>query len=98
MPGIAGLHDYPAFGIKVFNPAQSYDLKKALQADSSDELHEDMLSDARDSLIQGDLRHVVLEMAIVCEVLAKELCSRKNITVGHETVLMILNTVLKKAK
>lgn len=68
-----GLAHSPAFGIKVFTPAQSHELAKALQADSTYEVYEELLADARAALIQGNLRRAVLEMAIACEVATKQL-------------------------
>jgi hypothetical protein len=53
--------------------------------------------DARDALMQGNLRRAVIEMATACEVLTKEFRSNKNITVARETVPVILNKVLEKA-
>jgi hypothetical protein len=71
-----GLAYSPAFGVKAFTPAQSHELEKALQADSTYELYElydELLADARDAMIQGNLRRAVLEMAIACEVATKQL-------------------------
>jgi hypothetical protein len=95
--GFAGLRHSPGFGIKPFTPEQFHEFEKALQVDTSYELYEELMVDARDALMQGNLRRGVLEMAMACEVVTKEFCSKKNITVKHETVPMILNTVLKKA-
>jgi hypothetical protein len=95
--GFAGLRQSPAFGIKAFTPEQSHEFEKALQADTGYELYEELMVDARDALMQGNLRRGVLEMAIACEVATKELCFKKNITVRDEPVPVILNTVLKRA-
>jgi hypothetical protein len=76
--GFAGLRQSPAFGIKPFTPEQSHEFEKALQADTSYELYEELMVDARDSLMQGNLRRGVLEMAIACEVATKELCFKKH--------------------
>jgi hypothetical protein len=96
MKAVAGLRYYPAFGIKVFTPAQSDDLQKALQMDTSYELYEELLVDARDALIQGNLRRAVIEMATACEVATKELFAKKGKR-GSEKIPVALNTHAKKA-
>jgi hypothetical protein len=53
--GTAGVCDYPAFGIKVFTPAQSDDLEKALPSDSSYELYEERVAEPRAALVQRNL-------------------------------------------
>ena len=71
--GPARVCDYPAFAIKVFIPAQSDDLEKALSADSSYELYEERVADTRAALVQWNFPRSVLEMAIACEVDTKQL-------------------------
>jgi hypothetical protein len=68
-----GLAHSPAFGIQAFSPAQSHELEKALQADRTYELYEELIADARTALLQRNLRRAVLEMAIACEVATKQL-------------------------
>jgi hypothetical protein len=94
--GPVGLRHFPGFGIKVFTPRQSDDLEEALKADNTYELYEALRADARAALVQENPRRAVLEMAISCEVVTKEFCSKKAITVGSDSVPVILNTVLKR--
>jgi len=75
--GFAGLRQSPAFGIKPFTPEQSHEFERALQTDTSYELYEELMVDARDALMQGNLRCGVLEMATACEVATKELFAKK---------------------
>jgi hypothetical protein len=79
MQAVPGLRDYPSFGIKVFTPEQSDDLKKALQVDSKYELFEELMVDARSALVQRNFARAVLEMAIACEVATKQLFSKRGI-------------------
>ena len=74
--GFAGLRHAPAFGIKPFTPEQPHEFKRALQADTDYELYEELMVDARDALMQGNLRRAVIEMATACEVLTRS-CSPK---------------------
>jgi hypothetical protein len=94
--GPVGLSHLPGFGIKVFTPLQSGDLEEALKADSTCELYEELRADARAALVQENPRRAVLEIAISCEVVTKEFCSKKAITAGSDSVPVILNTVLKR--
>jgi hypothetical protein len=92
----AGLLGYPAFGTQFFTPAHSDDLKKALQADTSYELYEGLLVDARDALMQRNLRRGMLEMAIACEVATKELFAKKGRRAGSN-IPVALHTGAKNA-
>lgn len=47
-------------------------LKKALQEDKTYELYDEILSDAQAAIFQSNLRRVILEMAIACEVAIKQ--------------------------
>jgi hypothetical protein len=94
--GFAGLRQSPAFGIKPFTPEQSPEVEKALQADTSYELYEELMVDARDELMQGNLRRGVLEMAIACEVATKELFAKKGRRAGSN-IPVALHTGAKKA-
>jgi hypothetical protein len=96
MQKVAGLPHYPTFGIKVFTSGQSDDLKKALQADISYELYEELMVDARDALMQGNLRRAVIEMATACEVATKELFTKKEKRAGSN-IPVALDTGMKKA-
>ena len=80
--GFAGLRQSPAFGIKAFTPEQSHEFEQALQVDTSYDLYEELMVDARDALMQGNLRRGVLEMAIACEVATKELFAKKGEELG----------------
>lgn len=91
-----GLTHSPAFGIRVFTPAQSYELEKALQADGTYEVYEELLADARAALIQGNLRRAVLEMAIAGEVATKQLFSKKGRRAASN-IPVALHTSAKKA-
>jgi hypothetical protein len=94
--GFAGLRHAPAFGIKPFTPEQPYEFERALQADTDYELYEELMVDARDALMQGNLRRGVLEMATACEVLTKELFAKKGRTVSAKRPVA-LDTGAKKA-
>jgi hypothetical protein len=94
--GFAGLRYSPAFGIKAFTPAQSHALENALQADSSYELYEELMADARAALVQENFRRAVLEMAIACEVATKQLFSEKGRR-ARSNILVALHTGAKEA-
>jgi hypothetical protein len=94
--GFAGLRHAPAFGIKPFTPEHSHEFERALQADTSYELYEELMVDARDALMQGNLRRGVLEMAIACEVATKELFAKKGRRAGSN-IPVALHTGAKKA-
>jgi hypothetical protein len=88
--GFAGLRHADAFGIKPFTPEQSHELVEALQVDRSYELYEELLVDARDALVQGNLRRAVIEMATACEVLTKELFAKKKVKFRSKTSTVVL--------
>jgi hypothetical protein len=94
--GFAGLRHAPAFGIKPFTPEQPHEFKRALQADTDYELYEELMVDARDALMQGNLRRAVIEMATACEVLTKELFAKKQRR-GGSNIPVALHTGAKKA-
>jgi hypothetical protein len=94
--GFAGLRHTPAFGIKPFTPEQPHEFERALQADTGYELYEELMVDARDALMQGNLRRAVIEMATACEVLTKELFAKKGEKVSAK-IPVALNTRAKKA-
>ena len=94
--GFAGLRHSPAFGIKPFTPEHSHEFEKALRADTSYELYEELMVDARDALMQGNLRRAVIEMAIACEVATKELFAKKGRRAGSN-IPVALHTGAKKA-
>lgn len=94
--GFAGLRQSPAFGIKAFTPEQSHEFEQALQVDTSYDLYEELMVDARDALMQGNLRRGVLEMAITCEVATKELFAKKGRRAGSN-IPVALHTGAKKA-
>jgi hypothetical protein len=94
--GFAGLGHAPAFGIKPFMPEQPHEFKRALQADTDYELYEELMVDARDALMQGNLRRAVIEMATACEVLTKELFAKKERRVSSK-IPVALDTGAKKA-
>jgi hypothetical protein len=94
--GFAGLRQSPAFGIKPFTPEQSHEFEKALQADTGYELYEELMVDARDALMQGNLRRAVIEMATACEVATKELFAKKGRRAGSK-IPITLQRGTKKA-
>ena len=94
--GFAGLRHAPAFGIKPFMPEQSHEFERAMQADTDNELYEELMVDARDALMQGNLRRAVIEMATACEVLTKELFAKKGRRV-KSNIPVALDTGAKKA-
>jgi hypothetical protein len=94
--GFAGLRHAPAFGIKAFTPEHSHEFERALQADTSYELYEELMVDARDALMQGNLRRGVLEMATACEVATKQLFSKKG-GKAPPNILVALHTGAKEA-
>jgi hypothetical protein len=87
--GFAGLRHAPAFGIKPFTPEQPHEFKRALQADTRYELYEELMVDARDALMQGNLRRAVIEMATACEVATKELFAKKGRRAGSNIPVAI---------
>jgi hypothetical protein len=94
--GFAGLRHTPAFGIKPFSPEQSHELEKALQADMGYELYEELMVDARDALMQGNLRRAIIEMATACEVVTKERFAKKGRKVSAK-IPVALDTGAKRA-
>jgi hypothetical protein len=55
---------------------------EALEANTSYELYEELIVDARASVVQGNFRRAVLEMAIACEVTTKQLFFKKATPAG----------------
>jgi hypothetical protein len=80
--GFSGLLHSPAFGIKAFTREQSHELMEALGANTSYEMYEELIVDARASVVQGNFRRAVLEMAIACEVTTKQLFFKKATPAG----------------
>jgi hypothetical protein len=80
--GFPGLLHSTAFSIKAFTPEQSHELMEALGTNTSYELYEELMVDARASVVQGNFRRAVLEMAIACEVTTKQLFFKKATPAG----------------
>ena len=94
--GFAGLRHAHAFGIKPFTPEQPDELERALQVDTRYELYEELMVDARDALMQGNLRRAVIEMATACEVATKEVFAKKRRKCSEKTPVA-LDTSAKRA-
>jgi hypothetical protein len=80
--GFPGLLHSTAFSIKAFTPEQSHELMEALGTNTSYELYEELMVDARASVVQGNFRRAVLEKAIACEVTTKQLFFKKATPAG----------------
>lgn len=57
-------------------------LRDALQNDLAIETHQEFLADAQTSIVNGNLRRAILEMAIACEVVIKQAFFRETTTAG----------------
>ena len=73
-PGLVGEKDFTADCDEV--------LRDALQNDFAIETHEEFLADAQTSIVNGNLRRAILEMAIACEVAIKQAFFRETTTAG----------------
>ena len=73
-PGLVGQKDFTA----------DYDamLQDALQNDLAIETHQEFLADAQTSIVNGNLRRAILEMAIACEIAIKQAFFREMTTAG----------------
>ena len=73
-PGLVGEKDFTA--------DHDERLQDVLQNGLSVEIHQEFLADAQTSIVNGNLRRAILEMAIACEVAIKQLFFKESTTAG----------------